>query len=271
MAVIMMLVIMIVRRMIMPMMVMPMVVPVRGMILMAMVVVTAMIVLMAMVVVTVVVCAMGIGAALRLEGSADVQHRGAEPAQHVLDHVIAADEDEILAELGRKMPVAEVPGEADEMRRVARDDPGEWLRGSLHLDQPPILQRQPIAVTERARRRQVEEEFEPLLALHGDPPPMALVMVEEHDIGRRAGPRFSHPDGADHGRFPSQWRARAALSQVAGDWVTDMAGNLKQSPGHCHAAGSRTGLYWNWAWPGLTVPQSAPTQVPPMLTSTVMP
>lgn len=165
---------------------------------MVMIMAVIVVIMVMVMIVAVPVPAMGIGAALRLEGGAHMEHGGAEPAQHVLDHVVAPDEDEVRPELRRQMAVAEVPGDAHEMGGIAPEDAGERLEGRLHLDEAPVLQGQEVAVAERARLRQVEQEFEPLLALHGDAAAMARVMVEEHGVGGLAGPGPGDADGADH-------------------------------------------------------------------------
>ena len=63
---------------------------------------------------------LAVGAALRVERPLHEPRAGAEAAHHVGDHVIVADVDDALADLGGEMPVAEVPGDARQRARVAR-------------------------------------------------------------------------------------------------------------------------------------------------------
>jgi hypothetical protein len=89
--------------------------------------------------------ATGIGATLGIERRFDLDHAGAEAAHHLLDHVIAADPQALGRDLHRQMPVAEVPGDANEMHGVAAADLEQRLGRSDHLDQPAVLQHQGVA------------------------------------------------------------------------------------------------------------------------------
>ena len=109
----------------------------------------------------------GIGAAFGIEGLVDMGDGGAEAREHLLDHMVAADEQPVAGKLGRQVAVAEMPGEADEMGGVPRPDLGEWLGCGLHRDDTAILQEKAVAVMERRGLGQVEEEIEALLALQG--------------------------------------------------------------------------------------------------------
>ena len=66
-----------------------------------------------------------IGPARRLEWLFHIHHRSTETFQHRTDHMIAQDQDTTFLDLRRKMPVAQVPGEFDEVQRITR----------LHLEQ----------------------------------------------------------------------------------------------------------------------------------------
>jgi hypothetical protein len=190
--------------------------------------------------VVVVMTAMGIGAALRLEGRAHVEHRGAEPAQHVLDDMVAADEDEILAELRRQVAVAEVPGEAHQVAWVFCQDARERLEGRLDRDAAAVLQFEEVAIAERARLGQVEKEFEPFLALHRHAAAVPRIEIEDDGIGGLARYGFGNADGTDHDRAPRGKPGRERTNIRRAERIgRGMAGNLKQSPGHCHASAGR--------------------------------
>ena len=90
------------------------------------------------VVVAVVVPAMAvIGAACRLERCLDVGNRRPKPLQHRADDVVARHEDAPLLDLRRQVAVAEVPGELDQVPRIAALDlqqSGDARPGALGIE-----------------------------------------------------------------------------------------------------------------------------------------
>ena len=64
----------------------------------------------------------GIGAAFGIERRFDLDEARAQPSDHCLDHMIAADAQSSGRDLGRQMPIAEMPGEADQMLRIMSPD-----------------------------------------------------------------------------------------------------------------------------------------------------
>jgi hypothetical protein len=186
---------------------------VRGMIMMRVVVmfmpmVTVIVVIMPMVVVRamamfgrVIVAAFGIGAAFGIERRFDLDDARAQALDHRLDDVIAPDPQSPWHDLGRQMPVAEMPGEANQMMRIDATNLNQRLRRRHHLDQPAVFQHQRIAAAQRHRVLEVEQEFEPAGANHRHPPAMPVVEIEHDGIGGRLGPAMLRMDmaGTDHG------------------------------------------------------------------------
>ena len=79
-------------------------------------------------------------------------------------------------------------------------DLGKRLGRCLHLDDTPILEEQPVALAERGRLGQVEQELDAARPLHRDAPAMALIEVEDDRVGRHMRPLGGGKDagGADH-------------------------------------------------------------------------
>ena len=94
-----------------------------------------------------------VGAALRREGGAQRRRLGAEPPDHVDDHVIVPDEDPRAVEGRRDMPVAYVPGDAGQVRRLAAGDGDELLVGGAHPDPGAVLEPEAVPVAEHGRLR----------------------------------------------------------------------------------------------------------------------
>ena len=144
--------------------------------------------------------AAGIGAAFRIERRFDLDHAGAQPPDHRLDHVIAPDPQGFCHDLGRQMPVAEMPGDPDQMVRVGAPDLDQRLRCGDHLDQPAVVEHQRVAASQRDRVFEVEQKFEPARAGHSHPPAVTIVEIEHDGIGSRLAPAMLRADfcGTDH-------------------------------------------------------------------------
>jgi hypothetical protein len=134
-----------------------------------------------------------VSAAFGIERRLDLDDARAQPLHHRLDHMIAADAQSPLRDLGRQVSVAEVPGEADQMLRVARPDFQERLGRRHHFDQPAIFELQCVAAAQGDRIFQIEQEFQPTRALHRHSPTVAIVKIEHDAIGRRLAPAMLSP------------------------------------------------------------------------------
>jgi len=125
----------------------------------------------------------GIGAAFGIERRLDLDDARAKPLHHRLDDVVAADAQTFWHDLRRQMPVAEMPGDPNQMQGISAADLEQRFGGGDHLDQAAVLQHQRIAAAQRDGVFQVEQEFEPARANHRHPPPVPIVEIEHHGVG----------------------------------------------------------------------------------------
>ena len=137
---------------------------------------------------------LGIGAAFGIERRLKRDHAGAQTLDHCLDHRIAADAQRLWHYLGRQMAVAEVPGDAGQGQRVGGSDFRQRFGLGDHLNHAPVLEPQPIAAAQHCRFREVEQEFEPADAGHGDAPAIACIEVQHNRIRRSARPMARRND-----------------------------------------------------------------------------
>src|SRR5262245_59360697 len=72
----------------------------------------------------------GISAAFRIERRFDFDYAGAESFHHGLDHMVMTNAKTLSDDLGRQMPVAEMPGQPHHMRRVRSSNFEKMLRSS---------------------------------------------------------------------------------------------------------------------------------------------
>lgn len=130
-----------------------------------------------------------IGAAFRIERSLDGRDRGAEAFQHGLDDMVSADAQLLAEKFGRQVAVAEMPGDPHEMGGVAGRHLGQRLRRRLDGDDAAVLEQQPVAMAQRNRVRQVEQEGRAAFGRHRDAPAMAGVEIEDDGVDGGLGPQ----------------------------------------------------------------------------------
>jgi hypothetical protein len=123
--------------------------------------------------------AVGIGAAFRFEGFVDITDGGAKAADHLLDDVIAADEQPPRQDGSRQVAVADMPGKPRKRDRIGRDDLHQRLGRGLHGYGAPVVEHKPVAVMQQGRLGQVEQELGAAPTAQNYSPAMPEIMVEE--------------------------------------------------------------------------------------------
>jgi hypothetical protein len=126
--------------------------------------------------------ARGIGAALGIERALDLGQAGAKTAQHVLDHMIPADAQTARPDLGRQMPVAQMPSDAGQPIRRGTPDLHQGLRCRHHFDTTSVVEFQNVPAAQEHGLGQIEEECETSGARQGHPPSVPVVEIENHGI-----------------------------------------------------------------------------------------
>jgi hypothetical protein len=98
------------------------------------------------------------------------------------------------------MPIAEMPGDPDQMQRIGAADFDQRLGRGDHFDQPAVLEHERVAAAQRHRVFEIEQEFQPARARHRHPTPMPVVEIEHDGIGGRLVPAMLALNfgGADH-------------------------------------------------------------------------
>ena len=123
-----------------------------------------------------------IRAALRIERRL---HRVRMPAQavyHVRDHVVGADPDAVAQQLHGQVAVAQVPGDAHQLRRGVGVDFQQRFGLGDHADDAAIVQAQPVAVPQAYSLWQVEQEFVARLGGQYDAAAVAAVEIDEYGV-----------------------------------------------------------------------------------------
>ncbi len=163
-------------------------------------VIMAMIMMGVRCVVPTIVTIAGIGPAFRIERRFDLDNARTKSLHHSLDHMIMTNPKTLSDNLGRQMPIAEVPSQPHQMRWISSSDFKKLLGGSDHLDQPAILQHQRIAAAQGNCLLQIKKEFKAASTRHRHTAAMTVVETKHHSVSRRLVPAimWSHLRCADH-------------------------------------------------------------------------
>jgi hypothetical protein len=127
----------------------------------------------------------GVCAAHRLKWLVDVCYRRAKPLEHVLDDMIAQDEDSLLLDLRGKVAVADMPAEFGEMDRVERADLVEFLLAGDDLHLAAVIENKPVARLQHDRFDEIDQHAIAVLQFENAAAQMALVMLQHEHIERR--------------------------------------------------------------------------------------
>lgn len=124
-----------------------------------------------------------ISATLRIERRFDACDLRSQLHHQFFQHVVAANADTIRENLCRHMTVAEMPGDAREMMRVARGDFGNRLARRDHAHDAAVFELQAVAVMQHRGFGEIEQEYGVLRAAHGDTAAVTAIMRQFDGVG----------------------------------------------------------------------------------------
>lgn len=116
-----------------------------------------------------------IGADFGIEGGFEPGDTATEAGHHIGDHVIRADAQPVAGDLQRQMPVAEMPGNPQQIRPIDRLDLQQRLGGGANAQITAAVELETVALDEMMRPGQIEEKG---LTRIGDEADTAAVPVE---------------------------------------------------------------------------------------------
>src|ERR1700722_19396329 len=119
-----------------------------------------------------------VGAAFGIKRRFDRLQPCAEPAQHLLDDVIAPDAQPFADDLNVDVTIADVPSKPRQVVAVRGGDFNERLGPPDDPYDRAVLEHQAVAVAQRSGLRKIEQEFRSALAAQHDTAAMAVMRVE---------------------------------------------------------------------------------------------
>ena len=87
----------------------------------------------------------------------------AQPAHHIGDDVVGSNAHDIAQKLYGQMPVAQMPNDTHQQRRIACGNFHQRLRPSADANDAAILQQQAIVLTQPHGLRQIQQHVAPRL------------------------------------------------------------------------------------------------------------
>jgi hypothetical protein len=130
-----------------------------------------------------------VSAALRLERGARRYELCSETVEHVLDHMIGPNSENLIVNFDRQMPISQMPGEARKLIGVLMPDLDNGLGSGVNLYQPPIVELQTVSVGHRDRLRKIEKDIFAVVRGQANATAMARFKIE----GDRARGPFLRP------------------------------------------------------------------------------
>jgi hypothetical protein len=125
----------------------------------------------------------------RIERRHNRRHRRAKAADHILEHVIAANAQSTVNNLDLRVSISEVPGQAHKAARRSRIDFTQWLRLASDGNNRSVVKDKTVTVPQRHRSRQIEQKLGPVLAGQNDTPAVAIVGAENDLVESGGAPR----------------------------------------------------------------------------------
>ena len=98
------------------------------------------------------------GAGFGVEGRIQPSDPPPEPRNHFGDDVIGANSETLTGYLQRQVPVAEMPGDAQQVRLFGSFDFKDWLGGGADAQIATAVKLEPVAVEQVMRSGQVKEK-----------------------------------------------------------------------------------------------------------------
>ena len=126
----------------------------------------------------VIVAVVAISATLGLERGLHFTQLRTKAVEHMLDHMVGPNAENLVPNFSRQMPVSEVPSQAHKLVGISVPNFDNMLRSSLNHQPPPIFKLQTISISHRNRFREVEKDILAFVRSQANATAMARVKTE---------------------------------------------------------------------------------------------
>jgi hypothetical protein len=135
-------------------------------------------------IVVVMVAVAAVGATFGLEGSLHPYKIRSQAIEHLLDHVVGPNAQNLVSNFGRQMSISQMPRKAHKLIRIFMPDFDNRLGSGLNLEPSPIFELQAIAIGHWDRFRKVEKDIFALIRSQANATPMARVKIKSESARR---------------------------------------------------------------------------------------
>jgi hypothetical protein len=119
-----------------------------------------------------------------LEGRLQLYKVRSEGPEHILDHMVRPNAKNLVSNLGRRVPISQMPGKANELIGIFVSDLHNELRRGLNLQPSSIRELQAVPIGHRNRFRKVEKDIFALIRRHANAAAVTRVEVESESACR---------------------------------------------------------------------------------------
>jgi hypothetical protein len=135
------------------------------------------------------VAMVAVRAAFWLKRCLKLHKRRSEAAKHLFDDVVRPYAKSLAPDLGRHMPVAEMPRESHQLTRLRVSDVDDGLRRRSNDKPRPVVELHTVSIGHRDRCGQIEKDLIALIGDQAEAPPMPMIEIE----GNRPVGKFLRP------------------------------------------------------------------------------
>ena len=125
-----------------------------------------------------------VGTAFRLERRPYPHEISSEATKHVLNHMVRPDAKNVSSNLGRQMPIAQMPSKSRELMGISMRDLNDKLQRRLNCQPSAIVKLQAVAVGHRNRLWEVDQDIFPIIRGEANAAAVARVEVESESARR---------------------------------------------------------------------------------------
>jgi hypothetical protein len=125
-----------------------------------------------------------VSAAFRLERRLELYKIRPEAMEHILDHMVGPNSENLVSHFTRHMAISQMPSKAHKLAGILMPDFHNELRGGLNLQPAAIFKLQAISIGHRDRFRKVEKDIFALIRRQWSAAAMARVKIRGHGACR---------------------------------------------------------------------------------------
>jgi hypothetical protein len=120
----------------------------------------------------------GVSAAFGLERDFHFYEIRSKTNEHILDHMVRPNAKNLVSNLGRQMPISQMPRKARQLIGIFMSDFDNELRCRLNLEPSTIFKLQAISISHGNRLGEIEQDIFALIPSQANAASMARVKIE---------------------------------------------------------------------------------------------